>query len=196
MGDRARGPAAVRLATHARGNRPAGRGDQPRPRRPSGPAAAASWCVRRWPEAGVRPETLCFEIGESVAATHGAASERLVRELRSAGCRVTLEHCGSGTAAFGLLRRLQVDFLKIAGPIVRGLSRDPVDRALANALVEIGRALRLGTIGAEAESPEVLACLRELGVDYAQGYGVGRPEPLDSALERLVTPGSGTFGNQ
>jgi len=144
----------------------------------------------------VRPETLCFEIGESVAATHGAASERLVRELRAAGGGVTLEHCGSGTAAFRLLRRLQVDFLKIAGPIVRGLSRDPVDRALANALVEIGRALRLGTIGAEAESPEVLACLRELGVDYAQGYGVGSPEPLQRALERLATDNGGTPGTR
>jgi EAL domain-containing protein (putative c-di-GMP-specific phosphodiesterase class I) len=136
---------------------------------------------------GIGPESLCFEIAEAVATAHGAASERLTRELRAAGCRVTLEHCGSGLGAFTLLRRLQVDFLKIAGPVVRGITGDPVDRVLAGALVQVGRALRLDTIGAEAESPEILACLRELGVDYAQGYGVGRPEPLETALELLVS---------
>jgi EAL domain-containing protein (putative c-di-GMP-specific phosphodiesterase class I) len=90
--------------------------------------------------------------------------------------------------AFTLLRRLQVDFLKIAGSVVQSITRGPVDRVLAGALVEIGRALGLGTIGAEAENPETLACLRGLGVDCAQGYGVGRPEPLDTALGRLVAP--------
>jgi diguanylate cyclase (GGDEF)-like protein/PAS domain S-box-containing protein len=135
---------------------------------------------------GVLPASLCFEIPESVATTHGTATERLARELRAAGCRITLEHCGSGMGAFTLLRRLQVDFLKIAGSVVQNIARGPIDRVLAVALVEIGHALGLGTIGAEAENPETLACLRGLGVDCAQGYGVGRPEPLDTALGRLV----------
>jgi diguanylate cyclase (GGDEF)-like protein/PAS domain S-box-containing protein len=137
---------------------------------------------------GVPPESLCFEIAESVATTHGIASERLTRELRAAGCRITLEHCGSGMGALTLLRRLQVDFLKIAGSVVQGIARDPIDRVLAGALVAVGHALDISTIGAEADGPEALASLRGLGVDYAQGYGIGRPEPLDAALERLVAP--------
>jgi diguanylate cyclase (GGDEF)-like protein/PAS domain S-box-containing protein len=140
---------------------------------------------------GVRPGSLCFEITESVATIHGTASERLMRELRAAGCRIALEHCGSGMGAFTLLRRVQVDCLKIAGSVVRGLARDPIDRVLAGAVVGIGRALGIATIGAQADSAETLAFLRELGVDYAQGYGIERPQPLDAALERLVAAGAG-----
>jgi diguanylate cyclase (GGDEF)-like protein/PAS domain S-box-containing protein len=135
--------------------------------------------------AKVPPAACCFEIGESVAAAHPAASARLVRELRDAGCQVTLEHCGSGMATFTLLRRMPVDYLKMAGHIVRGSGRDPVDRAMVTALNDVGHALGLGTIGIEVESPEILAALRRVGLDYAQGYAIRRPEPLTTALERL-----------
>ncbi|HEX6104341.1 MAG TPA: GGDEF domain-containing phosphodiesterase, partial [Gemmatimonadales bacterium] len=134
----------------------------------------------------VPPSALCFEIGESVATTHAATSTRVVRELREAGCQVTLEHCGGGMAAFTLLRRMPVDYLKIAGHIVRGMARDPVDRVLATALNDVGHALGLGTIGTEVESADVLDALRGAGVDYAQGYRIRRPEPLDRALARLT----------
>jgi diguanylate cyclase (GGDEF)-like protein/PAS domain S-box-containing protein len=136
--------------------------------------------------ADVGPGTLCFEIGESAAGAHPSACARLVGELRAAGCQITLEHCGTGMSAFTSLRRLGVDYLKIAGHIVRGVVHDPVDRALATALNDIGHALGIGTIGVEVESPEVLACLRRLGVDFAQGYDIGRPEPLEAALDRLA----------
>jgi diguanylate cyclase (GGDEF)-like protein/PAS domain S-box-containing protein len=136
----------------------------------------------------VPPDALCFEITESVVVAHPAASADLLRGLRAAGCRTTLEHCGSGMAAFTLLRGLQVDYLKIAGHIVRSLPRDPVNRALATALNEVGHILGLRTIGAEAEDLEVIACLRRVGVDFAQGFGVGRPEPFDDAIERLGAP--------
>ena len=88
-------------------------------------------------------------------------------------------------AAFTLLRRLQPDYLKIAGHIVRGLARDPVHRALATALNEVGHALGLKTIGVQVDSPAALECLRRIGVDYGQGFGIGRPEPLEDAVARL-----------
>lgn len=135
---------------------------------------------------GLAPGILCFEIGEAAAAAHPAASVRLLRELRDAGCRTTLEHCGSGMAAFTLLRQLPVDYLKIAGHVVRRMAWDPVDRALATALNDVGHALRLETIGVEVEGPEALASLRGLGVDFAQGFGIARPEPLEAALARLA----------
>jgi EAL domain-containing protein (putative c-di-GMP-specific phosphodiesterase class I) len=133
----------------------------------------------------VRPQALCFEISESVVVAHPTASAKLLRDLRAAGCQTTLEHCGSGMAAFTLLRGLQPDYLKIAGHIVRGLTRDPVQRALATALNEVGHVLGLKTIGVQVEGPGVLAWLRRMGVDYAQGFGIGRPEPLADALARL-----------
>jgi EAL domain-containing protein (putative c-di-GMP-specific phosphodiesterase class I) len=133
----------------------------------------------------VRPYALCFEVSESVVVAHPAASAKLLHDLRAAGCQTTLEHCGTGMAAFTLLRRLQPDYLKIAGHIVRGLARDPVHRALATALNEVGHVLGLKTVGVQVEGPGVLEWLRRIGVDYAQGFGIGRPEPLEDAIARF-----------
>ena len=134
---------------------------------------------------GVPPHALCFEVSESAVVAYPAASVSLLHDLRVAGCQTTLEHCGSGMVAFTLLRRLQPDYLKIAGHIVRGLARDPVQRALATALNEVGHVLGLKTIGVQVNGPAALACLRRIGVDYGQGFGIGRPEPLEDAIERL-----------
>ena len=134
---------------------------------------------------GVPPHAVCFEISESAVVAYPARSVSFFHDLRAAGCQTTLEQCGSGMAAFTLLRRLQPDYLKIAGHIVRGLARDPVHRALATALNEVGHALGLKTIGVQVDSPAALECLRRIGVDYGQGFGIGRPEPLEDAVARL-----------
>jgi diguanylate cyclase (GGDEF)-like protein/PAS domain S-box-containing protein len=126
---------------------------------------------------GLPPETLCFEISELTVAVHPSASADLISRLRAAGCRTTLEHCGSSMLAFTMLRRLKPDYLKIAGHIVRSVHRDPVQRALAGALNEVGHALGLGTIAMQVERPGDLEEIRRLGVDYAQGFAVGRPQP-------------------
>jgi EAL domain-containing protein (putative c-di-GMP-specific phosphodiesterase class I) len=139
-------------------------------------------------DSGVPPDSLCFEITESALVADPVASAEVLRGLRAAGCQTTVEHCGSSMAAFTLFRGLQLDYLKIAGHIVRSLSHDPVNRALASALNQVGHFLGLRTIGAEAEAPEVIDSLREVGVDFAQGYGVGRPEPFDDAIARLGGP--------
>ena len=133
----------------------------------------------------VRPGALCFEISESTIVAHPSASMDLFQRLRAAGCLTTVEHCGSGMAAFTMLRRLQPDFIKIAGHIVRSAHRDPVQHALATALAEVGRALGLGIIGFQVEGTRALGDLRRMGVDYAQGYAIGRPEPLAKALATL-----------
>ena len=133
----------------------------------------------------VQPQTLCFEINEAVVGAHPSACVHLVRELRVLGCQTTLEHGGSGMAAFTLLRRLRPDYLKIAGHIVRGLVRDPVRSVLATALNEVGHLLGLKTMGTHVEGPQALERLRRIGVDYAQGFGIAPPEPWESAFARL-----------
>jgi EAL domain-containing protein (putative c-di-GMP-specific phosphodiesterase class I) len=85
-------------------------------------------------------------------------------------------------AAFTLLRRLRPDYLKIAGHIVRGMIRDPVPRALATALNEVGHALGLGTIAAHVEHRRTLGRLRHIGVDYAQGFAIAPPSPIADLL--------------
>jgi EAL domain-containing protein (putative c-di-GMP-specific phosphodiesterase class I) len=136
-------------------------------------------------EAGVSSKALCLEIGESAVAADSARVADLSRELHAAGCQTAIEHCGTGMAAFTLLHLLALDYLKIAGHVVRGVARDPVSRILAVALNQTGHALGLRTIGTEAESGEAIAALREIGVDLVQGFGIARPEPLEAALDRL-----------
>jgi len=134
----------------------------------------------------VTARALCFEIGESAMAADSTRAADLLRGLRAAGCQTTVEHCGTGMAAFTLLHGLALDYLKIAGHVVRGLVRDPLSRILAAALNQVGHSLGLRTIGAEAEDEGAIAALREIGVDLAQGFCIGRPEPFETALDRLA----------
>ena len=140
---------------------------------------------------GLTPGAVCFEIDEAVAVAHPAATIGLLRELRAVGCRTALEHCGSGMAVFTLLRQLPVDYLKIAGHVVRGVAGDPVARVLATAINDVGHALGIATVAVEVETAETLACVRRLGVDYAQGFGIARPEPLEVMLDLLAAGPAG-----
>ncbi|RPJ57683.1 MAG: EAL domain-containing protein, partial [Acidobacteria bacterium] len=135
--------------------------------------------------AGITTTALCLEIGESAVVADPTRAADLLRALRAAGCQTAVEHCGTGMAAFTLLQGLALDYLKIAGHVVRGLVRDPVSRILAAALNQIGHSLGLRTIGTEAEDEGAVAALREIGVDLVQGFSVGRPEPFEVALDRL-----------
>jgi diguanylate cyclase (GGDEF)-like protein/PAS domain S-box-containing protein len=134
---------------------------------------------------GVPARALCVEIGESAVTADPRRAADLLRALRAAGCQTAVEHCGTSMAAFTLLPGLALDYLKIAGHVVRGLARDPVSRILASALNQIGHSLGLRTIGAEAEDEGAIAALREIGVDLVQGFCVGRPEPFEAALDSL-----------
>ena len=147
---------------------------------------AAAVISRILEETGIAARALCLEIGESAVVADPTRAADLLRALRGAGCQSAVEHCGTGMAAFTLLQGLALDYLKIAGHVVRGLVRDPVSRILAVALNHVGHSLGLRTIGAEAEDEGAIAALREIGVDLVQGFCVGRPEPFEAALVRLA----------
>ena len=121
----------------------------------------------------------CFEITETAAIASLGAAERLINELRSLGCQIALDDFGSGLSSFGYLKHLPIDFLKIDGLFVRDLLTDPVDFALVRAINEVGKTLGKATVAEFVENDEVRARLAELGVDFVQGYGIGRPRPLD-----------------
>jgi EAL domain-containing protein (putative c-di-GMP-specific phosphodiesterase class I) len=137
-------------------------------------------------EAGVAAAALCLEVGESAVVADPTRAADLLRVLRVAGCQTAVEHCGTGMAAFTLLQGLALDYLKIAGHVVRDLVRDPVSRILAVALNQVGHSLGLRTIGTEAEDERAIAALREIGVDLVQGFCLGRPEPFEAALVQLA----------
>jgi diguanylate cyclase (GGDEF)-like protein len=129
----------------------------------------------------VAPARLCFEITETAAIRQPECALESIQALRAAGCRFALDDFGSGLASFAYLKRLPVDLLKIDGAFVRRIHEDPVDRELVRAANGLAHLMGMRTVAEYAESEAVLAVLRELGVDYAQGYAIGRPEPLPEA---------------
>lgn len=121
---------------------------------------------------------MCLEITESAAIANLAASTPLFARLRQLGCRFALDDFGSGLSSFGYLRHLPVDFVKIDGGFVRNIATNVVDMAMVEAINKISHVMGLQTIAEFVESEEVLHALRELGVECAQGYLLGRPQVL------------------
>lgn len=129
--------------------------------------------------------TLCFEITESAAIAQLSTVSEMIVTLKSLGCRFALDDFGAGLSSFGYLKQLPVDFLKIDGHFVRDLHRDPIDRAMVEAINTVGHTLGLETIAEFVENESIMETLCELGVDYAQGYLFGEPVPVTSLT---VTP--------
>ncbi len=136
-------------------------------------------------EFNIPPHKICLEITESAAIANIAVTIPLFAKLRKIGCRFALDDFGSGLSSFGYLKQLPVDFVKIDGSFVRDIARDPIDLAMVEAINKISHVMGLQTIAEFVESEEVLQALQALGVEYAQGFLLGRPQswvPADSAM--------------
>lgn len=118
---------------------------------------------------------LCFEITETAAISNQGAAIEFIKEVRNLGCYFALDDFGSGMSSFSYLRSLPVDFIKIDGEFVRNMGNDNMSRAIVEAINNIGHVAGLKTIGEHAESEEILQDLKDIGVDFAQGYAIERP---------------------
>ena len=127
---------------------------------------------------GVAPDTLCFEITETAVVNHLANAVALITALRKLGCRFALDDFGTGLSSFSYLKHLPVDLIKIDGGFVRKLVDDPLDAAMVQAINHIGHVMGKKTVAEFVENDAILARLQTMGVDFAQGYGIGRPRPL------------------
>jgi diguanylate cyclase (GGDEF)-like protein/PAS domain S-box-containing protein len=127
-------------------------------------------------------ETICFEITETAAIANLDKAQRFIEEFRALGCRFSLDDFGAGMSSFAYLKHLAVDFLKIDGGFVKDMADDPIDRAMVEAINSVGHVMGKRTIAEFVDSDRVMAALREIGVDYAQGYGVAKPKPFAPAL--------------
>ena len=105
--------------------------------------------------------------------------------IQAEGCRFALDDFGSGLSSFAYLQRLPVDYLKIDGALVRNMQANPVDQAMVAAVAEVGRVMGLKSIAEFVEDQTTLQLLQSMGVDYAQGYVVMKPTPLEQELQHL-----------
>ena len=127
---------------------------------------------------GVTPSQVCFEITESAVVANLDHARRFVGVLHGMGCEFALDDFGSGVGSFSNLKNLQMDYLKIDGSFMRNLSRDSVNQAMVTAMIKLARTLNFKVIAEQVEDAAALDTARRMGVDYVQGYAVGRPQPL------------------
>ncbi|MCH8504998.1 MAG: EAL domain-containing protein, partial [Ectothiorhodospiraceae bacterium] len=123
---------------------------------------------------------LCFEITETAAISNLSAATRFIRRLKSLGVSFALDDFGSGLSSFAYLKNLPVDYLKIDGMFVRDVVEDPIDFALVKSINDIGHVMGKRTIAEFVESDAVVEKLRTIGVDFVQGYWIGKPQPIDT----------------
>ena len=143
-----------------------------------GAADFLDFVIEQIEQTGVSPRTLCFEITETSAVSELAHVLHFIDILKARGCRFALDDFGTGVSSFSYLKTLPVDYLKIDGGFIRNLATDEIDRAMVEAVHRIGHIMGLRTIAEWVQSEAILETLREIGVDYGQGYASGEPQPF------------------
>ncbi|MGD8323959.1 MAG: EAL domain-containing protein [Gammaproteobacteria bacterium] len=139
--------------------------------------------IEQFKTSGLNGALICFEITETAAIASYSQANRFIHALKELGCRFALDDFGTGLSSFGYLKHFPVDFLKIDGSFVREIIHDPIDREMVRSINEIGHLTGKRTIAEFAENEEIITMLRGIGVDYAQGYGVDRPQELFKATD-------------
>ena len=126
----------------------------------------------------IDPATICFEITETAAISHLTNASILIQELKTIGCSIALDDFGTGMSSLTYLKNLPVDYLKIDGSFVKNIVSDKVDRTAVECFNHIGKTMNIKTTAEFVENQSILQKLREIGVDYAQGYEISPPMPL------------------
>ena len=129
-------------------------------------------------QTSIAGDMLCFEITETVAVNNFGRVREVMQTFKQFGCQFALDDFGSGMSSFSYLKNLPVDYLKIDGALVRHIVEDAADYAMVEAINRVGGVLGLQTIAEFVETDAALQRLRDIGVNFAQGYAIHRPEPL------------------
>lgn len=134
--------------------------------------------IERMHAHGVPGGKLCFEVTETAAIANLSRAVQFMTTMKGQGCHFALDDFGSGMSSFGYLKTLPVDFLKIDGSFVRDMANDHIDHTMVKSINEVGHAMGIYTIAEFVEDDITRIMLKDIGVDYAQGYAIGQPQPL------------------
>lgn len=127
---------------------------------------------------GVAPIQLCFEVTENSVITNIEHAQRFIGVLHGMGCQFALDDFGRGLSSFGNLKNLSLDYLKIDGSFIRNLAVDSVNQAMVAAMIKLARTLNFQVIAEQVEDAGALDAAKKMGVDFLQGFYLGRPQPL------------------
>lgn len=127
---------------------------------------------------GVSPNQLCFEVTENSVITNIEHAQRFIGVLHGMGCQFALDDFGRGLSSFGNLKNLSLDYLKIDGTFIRNLATDSVNQAMVAAMIKLARTLNFQVIAEQVEDAGALESCKKMGVDFVQGFHLGRPQPL------------------
>ncbi len=129
-------------------------------------------------ESGVNPQYICFEVTETAAIANFNIAVEFIHKIKQLGCKFALDDFGSGLSSFSYLKKLPVDYLKIDGVFIQNITTDPMDKAIVEAINSVAHKAGMKTIAEYVHSNEIKQCLISMGVDYAQGYEIGKPEAI------------------
>ncbi|MGB0847436.1 MAG: putative bifunctional diguanylate cyclase/phosphodiesterase [Thiolinea sp.] len=131
---------------------------------------------------GIPPRMLCFEITERVAINNLQLARKFIDTLKLLGCSFSLDDFGTGVSSFGYLKELPVDYLKIDGSFIKDIATDDVARAMVESVNQVGQLMSVKTIAEFVENEQIIKILRDIGIDFGQGYGISKPLPLSDIL--------------
>lgn len=136
--------------------------------------------ITQFSEYNIDPHQVSFEITETAIVANLPKAQDFIGQLRKLGCKFSLDDFGSGLSSFAYLQSLPVDYLKIDGAFIRGIASNKINRALVRSINEVGHVMGMKTVAEYVEDGETLDIVRELGIDYAQGFAVGPVRQLTS----------------
>ncbi len=143
------------------------------------------YLLKRIETCGLNPEIFCFELTESDAVANIAKAELLMRRLRKLGCGVALDDFGTGLSSLSYLRSMPITLLKIDGSFVKDILKDPRSESMVAAIAQLARTMGLATVAEYVETDEIRSRIATLGVDFGQGFAIGKPMPLPQLLDEL-----------
>jgi diguanylate cyclase (GGDEF)-like protein len=148
----------------------------------------ADFLIRSVGESGLDPDLFCFELTENATVAHLPRAEDLMRRLRKLGCGVALDDFGTGLSSLSCIRQLPITMLKIDGSFVRDVVKDKRAESMVRAIAELARSMSITTVAEYCETEAISTHVAGLGVDYGQGFAIGKPIALAELLNELPLP--------